>query len=155
MSEILKAYHPSPIGLVEVTGNPDGIASVHFVEDQPYLPDIPDCLQDCIKQLTEFFQGNRQDFSLKLNPQGTAFQQKVWAALLNIPYGRTATYLDIALALGDKNAVRAVGSANGRNPISVIVPCHRVIGANGKLIGYGGGIWRKEWLLRHEGAILA
>lgn len=155
MSEILKAYYPSPIGLVEVSGNPDGIASVYFVEDQPYLSDVPDCLADCITQLTEFFQGNRHTFSLKLNPQGTAFQQKVWAELLNIPYGRTATYLDIALALGDKNAVRAVGSANGRNPISVIVPCHRVIGASGKLIGYGGGIWRKEWLLRHEGAILA
>jgi len=116
--------------------------------------EIPPCLQECVRQLEEYFQGQRRAFSLKLLPRGTEFQQRVWAQLLKVPYGSTASYRDIALALGDADAVRAVGSANGKNPISIIIPCHRIIGSDGKLIGYGGGVWRKEWLLRHERGVL-
>jgi methylated-DNA-[protein]-cysteine S-methyltransferase len=101
--------------------------------------------------MDEYFEGSRKEFQLPLAPEGTDFQKRVWSELLNIPYGATCSYLDVARALGDANAIRAVGAANGRNPISIIIPCHRVIGADGSLTGYGGGLWRKEWLLRHEG----
>jgi len=107
-------------------------------------------LDQTAAQLQEWFAGQRHDFDLPLAPQGTEFQQRVWHALLHIPFGKTWSYLDLALQLGDKNATRAVGSANGRNPISLIIPCHRVIGSNGKLTGYGGGIERKKWLLDFE-----
>lgn len=109
---------------------------------------------DCFQQLDEYFAHRRQQFSLKLNPQGTAFQKRVWQHLLKIPFGKTTSYLEIAEALGARKALRAVGAANGRNPIPIIIPCHRVIGRDGDLIGFGGGIWRKEWLLRHEGVVL-
>jgi len=106
------------------------------------------------KQIDGYFAGRRTVFDLPLDLRGTDFQRRVWKQLLTVPFGQTATYLDIALALGNPQAVRAVGAANGQNPVSVIVPCHRIIASNGKLTGYGGGLWRKEWLLRHEGALL-
>ena len=108
--------------------------------------------EEAATQLAAYFDGARRTFELPLAPQGTPFQRAVWAQLLQVPFGETATYRDIALALDNVNGVRAVGAANGRNPIAVIVPCHRIIGSNGRLTGYGGGLWRKEWLLRHEGA---
>jgi methylated-DNA-[protein]-cysteine S-methyltransferase len=107
-------------------------------------------LEECLAQIDQYFQGTRQEFSLQLAPEGTDFQQQVWRELSKIPYGQTASYLDIARAIGNEQAVRAVGAANGQNPISIIIPCHRVIGSDGKLTGYGGGLWRKEWLLTHE-----
>lgn len=107
------------------------------------------------QQLAEYFAGERRGFDLPLAPQGTAFQQRVWAELLRIPYGVTISYGELATRLGDVKASRAVGLANGRNPIAIIVPCHRVIGANGALAGYGGGIENKRWLLVHERALLA
>ncbi len=155
MSEEYRAYYHSPIGWIRITGTEEGIASLYFVEDaEAVTGEIPPCLQECLRQLDEYFQGQRRAFSLKLLPRGTEFQQRVWAQLLKVPYGSTASYRDIALALGDADAVRAVGSANGKNPISIIIPCHRIIGSGGKLIGYGGGVWRKEWLLRHERGVL-
>lgn len=106
-------------------------------------------------QLDEYFAGTREQFDLPLRPRGTDFQQRVWTGLLQIPFGATSTYGGLAARLGDRQASRAVGLANGKNPISIIVPCHRVIGADGSLTGYGGGLDRKLWLLRHEGALLA
>ena len=155
MSEPYQAFFSSEIGNIRITANETAVETLYFVEEAAApSPEMPPVLQECLRQLAAYFRGELKDFSLKLQPQGTAFQQSVWQQLLEVPYGSTATYLDIARRLGDRNAVRAVGSANGRNPISLIIPCHRIIGANGRLIGYGGGLWRKEWLLRHEGALL-
>ena len=107
-------------------------------------------LQDCADQLDEYFQGVRFAFDLPLTPAGTSFQQRVWSALAAIPYGEVISYIELSRRIGDAKAVRAVGSANGKNPIAILIPCHRVIGANGKLTGYAGELWRKEWLLKHE-----
>ena len=149
--QIHTAYYSSPIGLIEVTGNDEGILGVYFMDIKKKTSATPHpCLKECIYQLDEYFKGIRKEFGLKLNPKGTAFQEKVWSKLLTVPYGKTASYLDISKLIGDVKATRAVGNANGSNPISVIIPCHRVIGVNGKLVGYGGGIKRKEWLLNHE-----
>ncbi len=145
------AYYSSPIGLLEITGNEEGILSVLFIDKKKKSTNaIHPCLKECLYQLDEYFKGIRKEFGLKLNPRGTAFQEKVWDKLLTVPFGKTASYLDISKLIGDTNATRAVGNANGCNPISIIIPCHRVIGSNGKLVGYGGGIKRKEWLLDHE-----
>jgi methylated-DNA-[protein]-cysteine S-methyltransferase len=104
-------------------------------------------------QLDEYFAGRRTRFDLPLSPTGTPFQRRVWSALAEIPYGRTISYLELARTVGDARAVRAVGGANGKNPLPIVLPCHRVIGADGSLTGFGGGIERKRWLLEHEGAI--
>ncbi|MBN1937224.1 MAG: methylated-DNA--[protein]-cysteine S-methyltransferase [Anaerolineae bacterium] len=112
-------------------------------------------IEMALVQLDEYFSGVRRVFDLPLGLHGTEFQQRVWRQLLEIPYGQTASYAEVARALGNPQAVRAVGLANGKNPISIIVPCHRVIGSDGNLVGYGGGLWRKEWLLKHEGCLLA
>jgi methylated-DNA-[protein]-cysteine S-methyltransferase len=156
MSQEHTTYYQSAIGLLEIIGTEQGVKEVRFAEAEP--PDEPaaevhPCLQECVRQLDEYFKGERQEFSLELVPDGTAFQQKIWQQLLTIPYGKTVSYLDIARAAGDEKAVRAVGNANGRNKIVIIMPCHRVIGSNGQLTGYGGGLWRKEWLLDHERSI--
>ncbi len=150
----LAGYIESPIGWLEITSGERGIESARFLDFVPNATDVPANLKECIRHLEEYFRGERRGFSLKLNPQGTDFQRRVWNELMKIPYGETSTYLDIARRLGNSKALRAVGAANGRNPIAVIVPCHRVIGASGKLIGYGGGLWRKEWLLKHEKSVL-
>lgn len=149
--EIHTAYYSSPIGLIEVTGNDEGILSVYFTDKKKNSsPTTSACLKECIYQLDEYFKGIRYEFGLKLNPKGTLFQKNVWEKLLTIPFGKTVSYLHISQLIGNVKAIRAVGNANGSNPISVIIPCHRVIGADGKLVGYGGGIKRKEWLLNHE-----
>jgi methylated-DNA-[protein]-cysteine S-methyltransferase len=148
-------YYSSPIGIIEVTGNEQGIASLYFVDakkDDSQI--IPAELKECVYQLDEYFRGIRKEFGLKLNPQGSDFQKKVWKQLLTVPFGKTASYLQISKQIGDSNATRAVGNANGSNPISIVIPCHRVIGSNGKLTGYSGGLWRKEWLLNHEKTLL-
>ena len=152
--ELYTAYYSSPIGLIEVTGNEEGIATVYFVEEKPnHDVKIHPTLKECIYQLDEYFMGIRKEFGLKLNAQGSEFQKKVWNHLLDIPFGKTNSYLDISKKLGDTDASRAVGNANGSNPISIIVPCHRVIGSSGKLVGYSGGLWRKVWLLNLEKSI--
>ena len=155
MDNIYTAYYCSPIGVVEVKGSLDGIISLYFIEDNISSFETPECLKECITQLDEYFKGIREEFTVKLCVDGTDFRKKVWNKLIDIPYGETRSYMDIADAIGNKKAVRAVGGANHNNKISVIIPCHRVVGANGDLTGYGGGLWRKEWLLNHEKNIKA
>jgi methylated-DNA-[protein]-cysteine S-methyltransferase len=151
MSQPFETFFQSPIGLIEIIGTETGLTSLNFVDDSTDASSaVHPALKACVAQLDAYFKGTRREFELELAPEGTPFQQQVWRELLNIPYGRTVTYLDIARAIGNEKAVRAVGAANGQNPISIIIPCHRVIGADGKLTGYGGGLWRKEWLLNHE-----
>ena len=112
--------------------------------------EIPSALKEANLQLSEYFEGKRKEFSFKLNPKGTDFQQKVWQELLKIPFGKTTSYLELSKQLGDVKAIRAVAAANGKNPLWIVVPCHRVIGSDGSLTGYAGGLWRKKWLLEHE-----
>ena len=150
MTEKFTAYYRSPIGVLEIIGSQDGVTSVLFVDDVPDDQDTPPELRDCVAQLDEYFRGARTEFSLKLDLRGTEFQKRVWRELQKIPFGTTVSYLDIALTIGNKESTRAVGRANGQNPVSIIVPCHRVIGSDGNLTGYGGGLWRKRWLLNFE-----
>jgi methylated-DNA-[protein]-cysteine S-methyltransferase len=154
------AFLESELGVLEIAGTADYIIAVTFVEpnaaaNSPDQTGLPETVRECTAQLRQYFAGDLQQFSVELEPQGTPFQKRVWDQLTTIPYGSTVTYLDIARAVGNEKAVRAVGAANGQNPISIIVPCHRVIGSDGKLTGYGGGLWRKEWLLKHEGGLPA
>lgn len=152
--ELQTTYYKTPIGTAKIIGDKDGIQSISVLNDDiETSKDIPDSLVDCVHQLKEYFEGVRTTFNLKLNPKGTQFQQKVWQELLNIPYSKTRTYLEQTKALGDIKAIRAVASANGKNPIWIVIPCHRVIGSDGSLTGYTGGIWRKKWLLNHENPV--
>jgi len=150
MTEKFTTYYRSPIGIIEIIGSKNGVSSVLFVEQAEERYEIPNYLKPGVAQLDEYFNSGRKEFSLKLDLQGTDFQKRVWRELLRIPFGKTVSYVDIATTIGNRKSTRAVGSANGRNPICIIVPCHRVIGANGSLINYGGGVWRKEWLLKFE-----
>lgn len=140
----------SPIGLVEVTSTATHIVSVYFVEQSHRETTKPQVLIEAIEQLQQYFNGQRTIFNVPYRLEGTVFQQSVWQALTTVPYGETASYKDIAIAINNEKAVRAVGMTNSKNPLSIIVPCHRIIGTNGKLTGYAGGVWRKEWLLHHE-----
>ncbi|WP_298782068.1 methylated-DNA--[protein]-cysteine S-methyltransferase [uncultured Polaribacter sp.] len=154
MQEIKTTYYKTPIGTAKIAGNENGIQSVSVLdEDIKTSSEIPECLQACVVQLDQYFAGERTNFDLKLNPQGTIFQKKVWQELLNIPFNKTRTYLEQSKALGNAKAIRAVATANGKNPIWIIIPCHRVIGSDGSLTGYAGGIWRKKWLLAHENPV--
>jgi methylated-DNA-[protein]-cysteine S-methyltransferase len=145
------AYYNTPIGVAKIIGNTDGIISVSVMDEKfPISKEIPVSLQECIRQLDEYFQEKRTSFDIKLNLQGTEFQKNVWNELQNIPYGKTITYLEQSKKMKSVKAIRAIASANGKNPIWIIIPCHRVIGSNGSLTGYAGGIWRKKWLLEHE-----
>ncbi|MDM3870904.1 methylated-DNA--[protein]-cysteine S-methyltransferase [Porticoccus sp. W117] len=140
----------SPIGNIRISADQEGLTELRF-RDQP-LTGKPksDVLAVTVKQLQEYFAGKRQVFDLPLNPQGTDFQRQVWRQLLSVEFGDTTSYGDIAKTIGKPTASRAVGAANGQNPISIIVPCHRIIGSSGKLTGYAGGLERKQWLLNHE-----
>ncbi len=152
MATLVTGFYESPIGILEIAGSAAGIRAVRFRDDlTACCPDPPPLLVDCIAQLDAYFNGTRTEFDLPLELQGTDFQRRVWRELIEIPFGSTRTYAEIAAALGDPKTVRAVGVANGRNPVAIIVPCHRVVGSDGSLIGYAGGLWRKEWLLAHEG----
>ncbi|PXY40034.1 cysteine methyltransferase [Flavobacterium cheongpyeongense] len=146
------AYINSPLGITKIIGDKNGISviSVSDVGTSEVSKTIPEVLSEAVSQLNEYFEGKRTDFDLKLNPKGTEFQQKVWKALLEIPYGKTVSYMDQTKKLGDVKAIRAVAAANGKNPLWIVIPCHRVIGTNGSLTGYAGEIWRKKWLLEHE-----
>lgn len=141
----------SPLGYTKIVGDHDGIVSITVLNSEEKLTDIiPEVLEDCVTQLKEYFQGERKTFSLNLNPQGTDFQKKVWHSLELIPYGKTLSYLELSKRIGDVKAIRAVANANGKNPLWIVVPCHRVIGSDGSLTGYAGGLHRKKWLLEHE-----
>jgi methylated-DNA-[protein]-cysteine S-methyltransferase len=145
-------YINSPLGITKIVGDEDGVAviSVSDVGTNDVSPEIPEVLKEAVSQLQEYFDKKRTDFDFKLNPKGTEFQQKVWKSLLEIPYGKTISYMDQTKKLGDTKAIRAVASANGKNPLWIVVPCHRVIGTNGSLTGYAGGLSRKKWLIEHE-----
>lgn len=144
------AYIKTPLGIAKITGDENGISIISIADDGKLSESIPAVLQEGVAQLLEYFEGKRTDFDFKLNPKGTEFQQKVWRALLEIPFGKTCSYMDLSKKLGDVKAIRAVASANGKNPLWIVVPCHRVIGTDGSLTGYAGGLWRKKWLLEHE-----
>jgi len=151
MENIFKTTIDSPIGTLELTANQDSLLSVSFTEDIAQISDFqPNILKETALQLDEYFKGVRKEFNLNLQPAGTEFQQNVWKQVKKVPFGETVSYLDIAMQTGSKNNTRAVGLANGKNPIPIIIPCHRVIGSNGKLTGYAGGLERKKWLLQHE-----
>lgn len=166
-----KLLVPSPVGMLEIAGTEKGVVSVSFSNKRsfgkaaaaktPAKPaaksapaasssSVPAPLRDCARQLEEYFAGRRKSFDCRLDLQGTDFQKKVWRALMKVPFGKTASYGKIARAVGHPGAARAVGGANHANPVAVIVPCHRIIGADGSLTGYGAGIERKAWLLEHE-----
>lgn len=140
----------SPVGIIGISGSEDGIRSVIFMDSESEETPVPACLIECVNQLKEYFAGERKSFNVKLDPKGTDFQLKVWEKLREIPFGKTISYLELARMTGSETNTRAVGNANGKNKINILVPCHRVIGSNGKLTGYGGGLWRKEILLKLE-----
>jgi methylated-DNA-[protein]-cysteine S-methyltransferase len=148
-------YFSSPLGAIQISGTNAFITDVKFAEEtETNDTDAPDFLFECQKQLEEYFAGKRKKFELpNLKPEGTAFQKKVWSELKKISYGTTTSYNSIAKKLKNPDSVRAVGHANGKNPIAIIIPCHRVISEDGKLTGYSGLLWRKQWLLNHEGNI--
>jgi methylated-DNA-[protein]-cysteine S-methyltransferase len=144
------AYIKTPLGIATIIGDEDGISVISVSDEGEISNAIPTILQDAVSQLNAYFDGKRNDFDFKLNPKGTDFQQKVWKGLLEIPFGKTCSYMDLSKKLGDVKAIRAVASANGKNPLWIVIPCHRVIGTDGSLTGYAGGLWRKKWLLEHE-----
>lgn len=154
LNEPAHAYYHSPIGPLRISGTEQFIAEVSFHDQTERFPgnkkNLPPLLIHCIEQLIQYFQGERRSFDLPVNQEGTPFQQQVWSELMAIPYGRTISYIDLAVRTGDPKATRAVAGANGKNQVAIIVPCHRVIGANRTLVGYGGGLWRKKWLLDLE-----
>lgn len=146
------AYLQTPLGIAYMEGDTNGV-QVLSIKDGNVLPSIdpiPEDLAPAIRQLSDYFKGVRTTFDFPLNPQGTDFQKRVWEELLNVPFGRTMSYLELSRRLGDEKAIRAVAAANGKNPIWLVVPCHRIIGSDGSLTGYAGGLWRKKWLIEFE-----
>lgn len=148
------AHIQTPLGIARIEGDENGLASISVLDTTEELTAvIPEVLEDAVYQLQEYFDGKRNVFDLELNPQGTDFQKRVWTGLLEIPYGKTVSYLALSKTLGDVKAIRAVAAANGRNPLWIVIPCHRVIGSDGSLTGYAGGLHRKKWLLDHENPV--
>src|SRR5688572_27426106 len=148
------AYYNSPVGELIVESEEGKIITVNFLKDSKREENPTAIIEQCITELDEYFYKGRKFFTVDLNPPGTDFQKKVWNELLTIPYGKTISYEALAIRIGNIKSIRAVGLANGQNPVAIIIPCHRVIGKGGELVGYGGGLDNKEWLLHHEGAIL-
>ena len=156
-TEIFTKYIDSPLGQLEVSATETYLTSILFVETQKkpsprkeatlYVPAIIETYE---QQIQEYFEGTRKDFDIPFQHEGTDFQKSVWEKLVTIPYGKTISYLELSRRIGNEKAIRAVGTTNGANKFNIIVPCHRVIGANGSLVGYGGDLWRKKWLLEHE-----
>ncbi|GAB2762879.1 methylated-DNA--[protein]-cysteine S-methyltransferase [Salinimicrobium soli] len=144
-----RAVIDTPLGTAILEGDEKGLISLSLSEENPGEIN-PEILRHAVVQLREYFEGTRKEFDLPLNPQGTDFQKRVWELLLEIPFGSTCSYMDLAKQYGDPKAIRAIASANGKNPLWILVPCHRVIGSDGSLTGYAGGLWRKKWLLDHE-----
>ncbi|HLV14508.1 MAG TPA: methylated-DNA--[protein]-cysteine S-methyltransferase [Xanthomarina sp.] len=141
----------TPLGYTKITGDENGISSIIILNSEEKITEIlPTELEDCAQQLKEYFEGKRTHFDLHLNPEGTTFQKQVWNELKTIPYGKTISYLELSKQLNDVKAIRAVANANGKNPLWIVIPCHRVMGSDGSLTGYAGGLHRKKWLLDHE-----
>jgi len=151
MSPVYFDYYDSPIGLIEIAGTSTAVIALNFVKERCREVASHWLVAEAVWQIDEYFDGKRREFEIEMALEGTDFQQQVWRQLGKVPYGCVASYQDIAKGVGRPTAVRAVGAANGRNPIAIMVPCHRIIGKNGHLVGYGSGLWRKEWLLKHEG----
>ncbi len=151
---IYYTYYESPIGILKMGGTDNYITELTFVDSPKQMehgePGISEVMHVCTEQLIEFFNGNRRSFNVPIYQPGTDFQQNVWSELLNIRYGKTISYMDLAKRLGDPKCIRAAATTNGKNKIAIIVPCHRVIGSNSALTGYAGGLWRKKWLLDME-----
>ncbi|WKB83118.1 methylated-DNA--[protein]-cysteine S-methyltransferase [Cellulophaga lytica] len=147
------AYIKTPLGIAKLEGDINGLSVISVFDNGKITEVIPEVLEDAVYQLQEYFRGERTTFSVELNPEGTDFQKKVWNALLQIPFGKTCSYLQLSKVLGDPKAIRAVAAANGKNPLWIMVPCHRVIGSDGSLTGYAGGLHRKKWLLEHESPV--
>lgn len=148
-------YYQSPLGTILLKADSQGITAVSFQDTKPAFIAYSNSslLQNAVEQLDEYFKGYRKNFDLPLAPAGTDFQQSVWKELLQLSFGATITYLQLAKRLGNVKSIRAAASANGKNPLAIIIPCHRVIGADGKLTGYAGGLYRKKWLLEHEAKV--
>ena len=157
MAETYTPYYHSPIGLLKISGTKDFISEITFHDTTQKSTgnkkDLPPMLIQCIEELIQYFQGERRVFEFPVNQEGSDFQQKTWNSLMTIPYGKTISYVQLAIKTGDPKATRAVANANGKNNIAIVVPCHRVLGANRELTGYAGGLWRKKWLLEHEAKV--
>ncbi len=141
----------TPLGIAVISGDKNGISKIEILDQEEFLPlEIPAELEDAANELAAYFSGELKNFTFKMNPSGTNFQKEVWAALNKIPFGETRSYLQLSKELGNVKAIRAVAAANGKNPLWIVTPCHRVIGSDGSLTGYAGGLWRKKWLLDFE-----
>jgi methylated-DNA-[protein]-cysteine S-methyltransferase len=157
---MLYTTHQTPIGLLTLAGDEAHLTAIGFPSGKGALPidpawrHAPSAFEVVILQLDEYFAGRRRTFDLRLAPRGTDFQRRVWAVLQSIPWGATWSYRQVACAIGNQRAVRAVGLANASNPLPIVIPCHRVIGSNGALTGFGGGLATKAWLLAHEGVAI-
>lgn len=147
------AYYDSPVGDLILESDDDKIIRLSFLRHEKQVEIPSPVIDQCKIELSEYFSGRRKFFSFEMELRGTEFQVKVWNELMNIPFGKTISYQELAIRVGDIKAIRAVGFANNQNPIAIAVPCHRVIGKSGELVGYGGGMERKIWLLEHEGAM--
>jgi methylated-DNA-[protein]-cysteine S-methyltransferase len=150
----IKHIIQTPVGAIAIHADDDAVNAVLFVKDDAVVDKKESqhpLIQQCTAQLNEYFAGERRVFDLPLQQNGSVFQQSVWQQLLKIDYGKTISYMDLSKRIGDVKAIRAVGTTNGKNQIAIIVPCHRVIGSDGSLTGYAGELWRKKWLLEHEG----
>ncbi|MFT3934729.1 MAG: methylated-DNA--[protein]-cysteine S-methyltransferase [Chitinophagaceae bacterium] len=157
MEKIYTSFYACPLGNLRISSSNNCITEVHFMERDEdngmnilSSENLPAVLEQCIEELNEYFHGDRKHFDVPVCQQGTPFQHSVWNELMNIPFGKTISYLTLAKRLGDPKAIRAAASTNGKNSIAIIVPCHRVIGSNNDLVGYAGGLWRKKWLLDLE-----
>lgn len=154
MNELHYTYYESPVGMLRIGGNDSYICELSFVDNPEQVihgePGITEVMHQCTEQLIEYFHGKRKNFDVPVHQNGTEFQLRVWGELMEIAYGRTISYMDLAKRLGDPKVIRAAASTNGKNNIAIIVPCHRVIGSDSSLVGYAGGKWRKKWLLGHE-----
>ncbi len=158
MRNLYYTYYQSPVGLLKIGGTENYISELLFIDNPEQVthgePGITEVMHQCTEELIEFFNGKRNSFDIPVYQSGTEFQQKVWGELVQIPYGKTISYLELAQRIGDVKAIRAAASTNGKNKICIIVPCHRIIGSDKSLIGYSGGLWRKKWLLQHEFKVL-
>ena len=156
MTKRFTSICPSPIGSIQVVALENSIIELKFIDqssEKAIIDSQSSIIQECVEQLAEYFNGSRNSFDLELSPEGSEFEKHVWSELSKIPYGSTISYEELAIRLGDIKKIRAAAHANGNNPIPIVIPCHRVIGKDGSLVGYASGLQRKEWLLSHEGAI--
>ena len=151
--KLFTSYYSSPVGMLKIQCNEKYVVLIHFVEKAGIENDETELSEKVITQLEEYFAGKRKDFDLALGQKGSPFQENVWEHLIKIPFGKTISYLQLSKEIGDVKAIRAIASTNGKNNIAIVVPCHRVIGSDAKLVGYAGGLWRKKWLLEHEAKI--